>query len=162
VSIKIHPQDEMIIPVRKNKKPDTAYFEAGIRTVKIFREIANKLNPSLIKGPKVLDYGCAHGRIARHIPFMLEPSSFVVADVWDEGVKFCVEEFDAQPFVISNDNMISKLGVKFDLIFCVSVFTHLPPHRFESNLQALRDSLSERGLIFMTINGEHTLKTNKS
>ena len=155
VNTKIHPDDEMYETMKKDGKPDIMFFEAGYNTIKEFMKIIRKINPSLSSGKKILDYGCGHGRITRHIPYLLNPSNLVGADVWKGGVEFCAQEFGSTPFVVYNENPISNMGLKFDIIIVVSVFSHLPPKRFESNLNALRDSLSENGLMFISVHGKY-------
>jgi len=155
VNANIHPDDEMYKNMKTEGKPDIIYFEAAFYTIKEFMKMIHKINPLLSSGKKILDYGCAHGRITRHIPYLLNPSNLVGADVWKGGVEFCAKEFGSTPFVVSNENPISNMGLKFDIIIAVSVFSHLPPERFESNLIALRDSFSENGLMFITIHGKY-------
>ncbi len=160
VNRKIHQDDEMMDFLRAKGKEEE-YFEGGEQSVKRIVEILRRIRPSLLVNSKILDYGCAHGRIVRQIPKFLKPSTLVGADVWDSGVKFCKEEFGVIPFVISKENTISNLGIKFHIIIAISVFSHLPPESFKFNLAELKNCLESNGLIFFTTNGEYHRKLNK-
>jgi len=155
INTKIHSDDEIYATSKENGVSDILFFKEGYNTVKKFMTIIHKINPSLLNEKKILDYGCAHGRITRHIPYLLNPSTLVGADVWNGAVEFCTQEFGSTPFVVSNENHISNMGLKFDIIIVVSVFSHLHPKRFESNLISLRDSLSKNGLMFFTVHGKY-------
>ena len=155
----IHPDDEMMAFLKTKKKEDE-YFLSGEQTLKIIISILKRIRPELFSNSKVLDYGCAHGRIVRHIPKFLNPSKLAAADVWDSGVKFCSNELGAIPFVISHDNPITKLGMKFHIITAISVFSHLPPDSFRFNLNELKNCLEPSGLILFTTNGEYYKNLN--
>jgi len=155
---KIHPEDDMwntILVANKGKEisPDN-YLEGGRKDGENFRNIVKKYKPSLLSGKRVLDYGCGHGRVTRHISQLFSPSKLVAADVWDSAVNFCANELDATPFLISNVNPISKFDEKFDVIISISVFTHIPPKSFEDNLSALASVLDKDGLLMFTTSGE--------
>jgi len=156
----IHPDDEQFKFARLSSKTqnisqvEEGYLDSGYETMKIIMDYITKFNPSLLSNNKVLDYGCGHGRIMRHITGNLKPSLLVGADVWDGAIKFCSEEFDSKPFLISNENHITNLGEKFDIIISISVFSHLPPHRFHENLKSLSLSLNDEGLLFFTTHGD--------
>ncbi|MDH3196214.1 MAG: class I SAM-dependent methyltransferase [Hyphomicrobiales bacterium] len=149
----IHPDDKMYGVMKKNNN-EKGYFISGERNISVFWDLVSKYNPVLSEGKKVMDYGCGHGRMARHMHNFFQPSRLVVADVLADGVAFCAREFDATPFVISNDNPISNLNETVDVIIAVSVFSHLPMASFETNLRGLSKVLSKDGLLMFTTNGE--------
>lgn len=92
---------------------------------------------------------------------MLSPEKLVAADVWDSAVNFCAKEFNTTPFLISEKNPISKLGLKYDLIIGYSVFSHLPPQSFVYNLTELKNSLNEDGILLFTTHGKYHSDLNK-
>ncbi len=156
----ISPKDEMFKAAIKDGKKIQDYIQSGDNIVKTVMNYVKKLNPLLLSNKKVLDYGCAHGRITRHITKNFKPSLLVSADVWDDGIEFCSEQFGSKPFLISNNNPISNLGEQFDIIIAISVFSHLPPNRFQDNLKALYQSLSDEGLFFFSTHGDYYRKFN--
>jgi len=48
--------------------------------------------------------------------------------------------------------------LKFDIIISISVFSHLPPVSFESNLKDLREVMSNQSILFFTTHGKFSAK----
>jgi len=154
INYKIHPNDEMMQFVKTTEKSKEDYFRGGRIDAEFFVDTIKRNRPLLLKNKKILDFGCGHGRITRHLPILLNPSQLVVSDVWDSAVNFCAKEFNAEPFVISDETPISDLKIKFDVILSYSVFSHLPPQIFENNLRQLRTLLDKEGLLLFSVKGE--------
>ena len=157
VNEKIHPDDHMYKVMVGNNNA-AGYIPSGRRNTMVFRNLVKEHNPSLLRDVRLLDYGCGHGRMTRHMPSAFSPSVLVAADVLEGGVRFCAEELGTVPFVISNDNPISNYDGKFDVIISVSVFTHLPMPLFKTTLAALSEVLDNEGLLLFTANGDAFLK----
>ena len=151
----IHPDDEMYRFMKEQGKTDDQYFVSGNNTMQILTSHLETIRPELLADKKICDYGCAHGRITRHIPKFLKPNYLIGADVWESAATFCRDHFGSTPYVLSNDNPLSDLGIKFDVIIAISVFSHLPPHRFRENLYSLSQSLSDNGIVLFTTHGEN-------
>jgi len=150
----IHPNDEMMAFIRSTGRSDSSYFRTGSRFAKKFPEAINRWKPHLCKGSHFLDFGCGHGRVTRYWPSLLSPAQFVVADVWDEAVRFCATRYAAIPVVVLNSSSIAETKLRFDLIICCSVFSHLPPNKFVNYLSGLADSMNSAGLMLFTVHGE--------
>jgi len=153
-SEKIHPDDEMMSFSKNKHGTEKNYFKNGRVDSEFFVDAIKRHKPLLLKSKKVLDFGCGHGRITRYLLGLLNPSKLVVSDVWDSAVDFCAQEFNAIPFLISNENPISNLNTKVDVIISYSVFSHLPPQLFENNLKHLSSLLDKNGLLLFTVKGE--------
>jgi len=136
-SLKIHPKDEMMNYIIELGFPAKDYFIQGRENAFGFAEAINQCKPTLLKGKKVLDYGCGHGRICRYLPKLLSPSKFVVADVWDDAVNFCAKEFNATPFLITDQKTLSAYQIRCDFIlFCLYTSSIIKlPIRFVGNCQ---------------------------
>ncbi|HUS48988.1 MAG TPA: class I SAM-dependent methyltransferase [Candidatus Paceibacterota bacterium] len=158
VNMTVHQDDEMMKFIKQKKLPESHYFKMGEQHSKTFIESIKKSNPTFLSGKRVLDYGCGHGRITRHLKTFLHPSKLVVADVWDSAVNFCSKEFKATAFLISDENKISNYNEKFDLIISYSVFSHLPPNLFELTLSELKNILDSEGLLLFTTKGDFHIK----
>jgi len=156
----VHPADKMFGVMKKNGN-EKGYFISGKKNTGVFWRLVKKFSPSLIEGKKILDYGCGHGRMTRHMRNFFQPMAIVAADVLSDGVDFCAKEFDTFPFVISNENPISKLNETVDVIIAVSVFSHLPRASFEANMGGLSTVLSKDGLLMFTANGEQWRENHK-
>ncbi len=160
ISTKISERDEMFKTTASHNHPDPklAYLNGGKMIIETVTDILKKWGPELLNGKNILDYGCGHGRVARHIK-RLNPAKLVCADVWDDAVGFCAREFSADPFVISDDSPISSRWQSFfDVVISISVFSHLPPARFERNLTALQKAMRGGGILLYTTHGNFSAK----
>ena len=157
----LHPEDEMMGFFKSIGKNEKDYFDSGRVHFNSFFESLKKHRSSFVENKSILDYGSGHGRITRYITKILSPEKLVAADVWESATNFCAKEFNCIPFFISENNPISKLGLKYDLILSYSVFTHLPPQSFESNLLALKNSLKDDGILLFTTHGKYHSDLNK-
>ncbi|HET9154758.1 MAG TPA: class I SAM-dependent methyltransferase [Solirubrobacterales bacterium] len=107
-----------------------------------------------IEGRKLLDFGCGAGRTLRH--FVAEAGG---AELWgcdiDRTSIEWLEENMSPPLHVFTNAEVPPLGQpdgKFDLIFCVSVFTHLTRHWSEWLLEMHR-LLAPGGLLLATYMG---------
>ena len=155
INRKIHPDDEMMKFIKFKGQTEQNYLNQGYQDAKCYLERISRWRPSIASGKRVLDFGCGHGRITRFLHKFLLPSHMVVADVWEGAVRFCADEFDGTPFVISDSNPISNVASRFDVIICNSVFSHLPPKSMASTMSELAETLDEDGLLLFTTKGEN-------
>ncbi len=153
-STKISVNDEMMKFVKKKNQSEDTYFTSGLTDIRFFVDSIKKCRPELLTNIDLLEFGCGHGRISRHVRNFLGVKNLAVSDVWDNGVEFCSKEFAATPFVITEGNPISKIGKKFDVIISYSVFSHLEPISFESTLSELSEVLDDGGLLLFSVKGE--------
>lgn len=95
---------------------------------------------------RLLDFGCGTGRLARHAVPYLDPGNYVGIDISVGALKEATnlshkEGWDRRNpnFMHSPDGMLLPylLGLKFDLIWAHSVFTHLPPEIIQAVLKDL-------------------------
>lgn len=158
VNLKIHPNDEMMNYVLEIGYSEDGYFNQGKLNALAFRDAIKQFKPSLLSGKHVLDYGCGHGRVCRYFPNLLSPSKFVVADVWDDAVNFCAEEFNAASLLMTDEKTLSTYNTKFDVILSYSVFTHLPPASFKFILSEISKCLTKDSIFLFTTKGEFDAK----
>jgi SAM-dependent methyltransferase len=86
-----------------------------------------------------LEVGCGYGRIVRELRQKVPPQAISVCDVIEEGARFTAAEFGVRR-VPTVDAMGEEYDATFDLIYLLSVYTHLPRHMIEANLARLRRS----------------------
>lgn len=106
---------------------------------------------SLFKS-NVLDYGCGWGRLLRLLLKYVPASQLYAADAWEASI----EEFNKY-----NMRILTKLvpeypheapftEIKMDLIYAFSVFTHTSEKCSTAIMSALRNQISEDGLLIFT------------
>jgi SAM-dependent methyltransferase len=144
----ISPLDTMMAPGREEE-----YFQIGRRALELVHfssELCRKPHY-----PNILDLGCGYGRVMRwlrpHYPY----AKITACDMEREGVDFCASRFGAVP-VYSEPGMASlRFDQPFDLIWCGSVLTHLPPAEWLATFDRLVRWTAECGIIVFTTQGRY-------
>jgi len=102
-----------------------------------------------------LEVGCGYGRIVRKLRHMVPPQAIAVCDVIDEGARFTAAEFGVQRVPVV-EAMGEGYDRAFDLIYLLSVYTHLPRQMIEANLATLSRLLKPRGVLVFSMHGKQS------
>jgi len=78
-----------------------------------------------LRNAKILDFGCGCGRVARHFIEAVPSATLFGIDVDSEAVRWCSRNLRGNFSAISSAPPTSFRSASFDLIYAVSVFTHL-------------------------------------
>ena len=133
--------------------PYAYYDELGLRTRAGVE--AGLPDDWSFEGKAVLDFGCGAGRTLRHFLPEAETAEFWGCDIDAESIAWLDENL-SPPFHVFENGTEPPLDLpdeKFDLIFAVSVFTHLV-ESWSSWLLELRRVLRPGGLLVATFMGE--------
>ena len=101
----------------------------------------------------ILDFPSAHGRVTRFLATAFPESEIWAGDLNVEGVDFCVERFGAKPFYSKPDLSALSLPLKFDLIWCGSLASHLPESQCKALFALLLGGLNQDGILCITTCG---------
>ena len=74
-------------------------------------------------------------------------------DIDHDGVDFCAATFGATPVYGREDPADVEIDAPYELIWCGSLFTHLPPERWEGFLALFERALAPGGLLVFTTHG---------
>jgi SAM-dependent methyltransferase len=102
-----------------------------------------------------LEIGCGYGRIVRELRREIPPSAVSVCDVIDEGTRFTAAEFGVRRVPIV-EAMGPEYDCSFDLIYLLSVYTHLPRHMIENNLGRVSALLKPSGVLVFSTHGKQS------
>jgi SAM-dependent methyltransferase len=100
-----------------------------------------------------LEIGCGYGRIVRELRREIPPSAISVCDVIDEGTRFTAAEFGVRRVPVV-EAMGPEYDCSFDLIYLLSVYTHLPRHMIENNLARVSALLKPNGVLVFSTHGK--------
>jgi SAM-dependent methyltransferase len=103
----------------------------------------------------LLDFGCGHGRIARHLRAGFPAARVYVTDRDRAGVEWCVNRLGCLP---APERLAEPI---FDLVWLGSVFTHLPQREARALLMQLLSLVRAGGLIGFTSQGRFSAETVK-
>jgi SAM-dependent methyltransferase len=131
------------------------YFSAGADAVRV---IVDALIGAGCDPPSsILDFPSGSGRVTRHLKSFFPDARIVACDLYDYHVRFCANRLGVSGTISKEDLDQLDLKETFDLIFCGSLLTHLPPDGFRAAMRFLSRSLSERGVAVVTLHGRHSL-----
>lgn len=108
-----------------------------------------------MKGIKILDWGCGPGRVIRHLPkFTESKSEFFGTDFNAKSIAWCSGNL---PGIQFNRNLLdAQLPYSdsfFDVIYGISVFTHLSKNLHFSWFEELYRVLKPGGIMLFTTQG---------
>ena len=119
-----------------------AHLRAGLSALQCVRR-------AIAEPQRILDFPCGQGRILRVLAAAFPAAEIVACDIERGGVDFCASTFGAKPVYSEEDPRALDLGT-FDLIWCGSLFTHLPAERWSWFLELFHRSLGPDGVLVLT------------
>jgi SAM-dependent methyltransferase len=112
---------------------------------------------------RVLDFGCAAGRLIRYLNRMAEEGEVRGVDISAPHIAWCQKHL-SPPFRFTTTTTYPHLPFEdnsFDLIYSGSVFTHIPDLS-DAWLLELRRVLQPGGRLYITVHDDHTVEILKS
>jgi SAM-dependent methyltransferase len=100
-----------------------------------------------------LDLPSGHGRVLRWIKAEFPDARLGACDIDHDGVDFCAATFGATPVYGHEDPADIEIDAPYELIWCGSLFTHLPPERWDGFLALFERALAHEGLLVFTTHG---------
>jgi SAM-dependent methyltransferase len=135
------------------------YLSDGKTHVTRMLELINASGFSFAKGNRVLELGCASGRMIRHLKFLSETCEIWGTDIG--GAHICwAKQHLSPPFHFALTTTRPHLPFEdrsFHVIYCGSVFTHIDDLS-DAWLCELWRILSPQGRLYLTIHDRHTME----
>ena len=105
-------------------------------------------------GKRILDFGCGAGRTLRHFLEEAETGEFFGCDIDGPSIAWLAENMSPPLHAFPNEETppLALEGDSFDLVWAISVFTHISDH-WAAWLVELHRVLREGGLLVATILG---------
>lgn len=145
--------DEMFLGDRDH------YFDVGETALHAIQTaLADaRRSPDTLK--RILDLPSGHGRALRFIKKAFPHAHLTACDLNADGVAFCAETFGAEPVVSRKEVAAIPLPGGYDLIWCGSLFTHLPAVQCEAFMRLFQRVLAPGGILVLTLHGRHYAET---
>jgi len=126
------------------------------RIMTLYEEAAGT---SAEKHLKILDFGCGCGRMSRFLNNYSSTNSIYACDVNPDHIKWCQKNLIGVQY--SQNNVLPPLPYHdqmFDLVYSLSVFTHLSESTSIEWLTEMRRILKSDGVLIITIHGQAALQ----
>ena len=112
-----------------------------------------------LENAKILDWGCGPGRIIRHLPNLLKSCEFYGTDYNKNSIKWCKNNLNNISFNHNNlDATLPYPDNYFNIIYGISIFTHLSKKKNYEWSDELYRILKPKGIFFFTTQGENFKK----
>jgi SAM-dependent methyltransferase len=144
----VHRNDTMMLDAGQGE----LYRSRAVATIDLFtdRVAAQGLVPDEARW---FEIGCGYGRLVRVLVRRVPPANVVVCDIDPHASKFCADAF-AVGRVASDASFALDPPVSADVVFALSVATHIPAAGFERFLDAGLGALRPGGVFLFTTHGE--------
>lgn len=129
------------------------YYYGGKETAQEFAEIFAKYVDTTYC--RILDWGCGPGRIVRHLPEILSTSEVYGSDYKKEYIDWCSSNLKNITFITNElAPPINFQDYFFDVIYGISIFTHLSEEMHFAWAKELIRILKPGGILYLTMQGE--------
>jgi len=149
-----------IPPRRLRIAPDLeAYVEDGRRTADELERALRAYARPLEDFSAILDFGCGAGRVLRHVEARVAPGSELSgADIDARAISWLRATYPDRRFAVNGASPpLPFPDHAFDLVFAISVFTHLDEEDQMSWLEELRRILRPDGQAALSVHGQPIL-----
>lgn len=135
------------------------FYTNGIPTATWLYDLVNKFKK--IENVSILDWGCGTGRVLRHLPSIAGNSNhYFGCDYNPKYVDWCAKHLKGINFQLNQVTPpLAYKNEQFDLIYGISIFTHLSKEQHYKWFSELYRVLKPEGILFITTHGKiHSFK----
>lgn len=160
INATIHPQDEIFHYFAGHESagnPFREYLSDGWRTMVELMTILEHVNRPLLKFNSMLEFAAGFGRFTRHLAKAL-PGKVTCSDVQAESVDFLKKSFGVDGFYSSHEPDTLNFPAQYELVFALSMFTHVPLEMWGPWLKCMYRGVAPGGLLVITIHNEDAAK----
>jgi SAM-dependent methyltransferase len=156
VDCRIHPDDDIyrfFAEYHGSLNPIRDYLADGWRSLSELMVALERIDRPLLGMRSVLEFASGFGRFTRHLAPLL-PGRVTCADVMPGSAEFLRDTFGVKAFASSMEPESLVFPERYDLIFVLSLFTHLPVPVWGRWLRVLAGALAPNGVLLFTVHNE--------
>lgn len=158
-----HPQDNLPVPPDDlwwgYAETSDYYVASGHENIEKFKTILAENGYRVQPGHRILDFGCAAGRMIRAFHEVADVCEVWGTDISAPHIEWC-QQYLNPPFHFVTTTTMPHLPFEdryFDLIYCGSVFTHIADLA-DAWILELRRILRPGGKLLITVHDNHTIE----
>jgi SAM-dependent methyltransferase len=145
---------------RVHGSPDkNSFMSVGRKCAQDIDTSLHSINRELNSFNSILDFGCGCGRTLLFLSQLSNKPSYHGTDIDGQAITWSAKNLRFSRFNINNDMPpLIYDSETFDLIYAISVFTHLDEDRQFSWLSELKRVLKPKGILLLTLHGYEAWK----
>lgn len=132
------------------------YLADGWRTLSELMLLLEAVDQPLLKASSFLEFASGHGRFTRHLVKVLGAEKVTAADVVGDAVEFSRATFGVRGILSSLVPEEVRFPERYDVVFVLSLFSHLPRSTWTRWLASLYGSVAPGGLLVFTTHGDQS------
>jgi SAM-dependent methyltransferase len=135
-----------------------SYLASGREDCETMREILGAGGGKFEDAGRILDLGCAGGRMIRHLAGVATQAQVWGCDIWTDAVAWCQANI-SPPFWFATTTVVPHLPFEdrsFGLVYCGSLFTHIDDLA-EAWFLELHRILRPGGWLYFSVNDRHAV-----
>lgn len=156
VDCTIDPRDDLLGFIARGpcgQNPIRAYLADGWRTLSELMLLLEGLGRPLLSFQSVLEFACGYGRFTRHLSRAL-PGRVAASDILPGAAEFVAERFGVEAFRSAHEPEQIAFPRRYELVFVLSLFTHLPVADWRRWLRVLGQAVAPGGLLVFSVHSE--------
>ena len=162
----IHEADEMyslLVNDMQNApgRATVSYFDTGRQLWQTVDETLRQAGRDPRSPMRVLELACGYGRLTRYLIREFSAQQITAVDIQKPAVEFQREVMGTHALLSSTDPGKVPLDGPFDLVVVVSLFSHLPRHRFDQWLVRLYELLAPDGVLLFSVHAEDVIEPDR-
>lgn len=138
------------------------YLNSGRVSAQKIRDLVAELQNAPLQGDQIvapmtlLDFASGYGCVARHMRNVIPHGKLVTMDIHEKAYYFNAKNLGLQSAMSAETPEMVKPFFAFDVVFCLSFFSHLPRARIGPWLVKLAEFVKVGGLLLFTTHGVTT------
>jgi SAM-dependent methyltransferase len=130
------------------------YLRNGDMCASLVDKLVIKYHPSAgSRRVSFLEFAAGYGGVSRHIRKMADRYELTACDIHSQAVEFLEQEIGVNALLSVSDPLLFKTSVRYDVVFALSFFSHMPARTFGLWIKALFGSLANDGILIFTTHG---------
>jgi len=129
------------------------YFNDGRKSARHLLAVLNSMGPRFHGSISMLEFASGYGCVTRHLSLVMPYINFTACDIHIEAVKFISEKLGQTSIISHQDPANFALSQKYDVIFSLSFFSHMPRKTWGRWISAHFQHLNPGGALIFTTHG---------
>jgi ubiquinone/menaquinone biosynthesis C-methylase UbiE len=142
---------------RVHGTPDLASFlEVGEQCANDIATALRNAGKPLDRFSGILDFGCGCGRVLTHLRKHAPQARFYGTDIDADAIEWCAANLNCAGFTVNRAEPPLEFSAgQFDLVYAISIFTHLDQAAQFLWLEELQRVTKPGGIVLLTLHGRH-------